>query len=43
MNIICDINKEYEFILKLSDPFLTPNEIEKRKENNQITYFNYFF
>ena len=43
MNIICDINKEYEFILKLSDPFLTPNEIEKRKENNQITSFNYFF
>ena len=43
MNIICDLNKECEYMIRLSEHFLTPNEIEERKLNNQIMSFNYFF
>ena len=43
MNIICDLNKECEYMIRLSEHFLTPNDIEERKLNNQIMSFNYFF
>ena len=43
MNIICDLNNECEYMIRLSEHFLTPNEIEERKLNNQIMSFNYFF
>ena len=43
MNVICDLNKECEYMIRVSEHFLTPNEIEERKINNQKMSFSYFF
>ena len=41
--VIYDINKNFEFCLKLSDNYLTQSEIDLRIRNYHIITFSYFF
>ena len=42
MNVLCDLNNECEYISKINDHFLSPNEIDLRKSNHQVTSFSHF-
>ena len=42
MNVLCDLNNECEYISKINDHFLSPNEIDLRKANHQVTSFSHF-
>ena len=42
MSVICDLNRECEYKMKLSEHYLSPNDIELRKMNNQTMSYSYF-
>ena len=42
MSVVCDLNRECEYKMKLSEHFLSPNDIELRKMNHQIMSYSYF-
>ena len=43
LNLLCNLTKNCEVLLKLNDHFLTSSEIAIHKNNNQILGFSYFF
>jgi hypothetical protein len=43
LNLLCNLTKNCEVLLKINDHFLTSSEIAIHKNNNQILGFSYFF